>query len=175
MNYTFEHGFGESIQNIIQHADQLSEKLSTCTKIISEKLIQHHKLWCYDNTALPLSNYISELLLSQFNTPRPSLPAIALGHNDPLKATLTLQSFAQPEDILLILSGEDSIANQPLINHAQEYNMSLIEIGGSSPPLYDEHIVMGKNSKTEHQLENQIILIHQLCHAIESQLFGIHS
>jgi phosphoheptose isomerase len=173
MSYTFEHGFGESIQNIIHCADQLSEKLTSCATLISERLIEHHTLWCYDNTPLALSSYLSQLLLSQFNTPRPSLPAITLGHNNPQKAILTLQSLAQAEDVLLIFSCTNSTSNQSLLQHAQKQSMTLIDIGGSETPLYGQHIVLPINTKLEHQLESYLIIAHQLCHAIESQLFGI--
>jgi len=175
MSYTFELGFGESIQNTICCADQFSEQLASCVALISEKLIQHHILWSYDNTPLPLSEYFSQLLLAQFNTPRPSLPAISLRHNTPQKALLTLQSLAQTEDILLTFNSTSETDTSILIQYAQEQSMPLIEIGGNQVAHYEQHIVLPINTKTEHQLESYLIVIHQLCHAIESQLFGIQS
>lgn len=106
--------FAENIQTMIATSEALAEPIESAALTIVQGLIDDKKVLCAgDGAANALAGHFARLLLDQFETERPCLPALALQNDcSSLKASLQQQDYlarqvralGQEGDILFVLS-----------------------------------------------------------------------
>lgn len=109
------HLFSENIQTMIATGEALSAPIERAALTIVQALISDRKvLCCGEGSAQALASHFAQLLLDQFETERPCLPAcaldprpsglVALNKQHPDYLARQVRALGQEGDVLLVLS-----------------------------------------------------------------------
>lgn len=184
--------FTESIQTKINAADTLATPIAQASKIMSDALLDGHKiLSCGNGGSASDAIHFSGELLNRLEIERPSLPAIALvadistitaigndyDYNDIFSKQI--HALGQAGDILLALTTSGNSKNiLNAVEAAHERQMNVIALtgkdGGIIQSLLKEHDVEIRvpATRTMRIQETHILILHTLCDIIDQQLFG---
>lgn len=166
--------FGESIQQLIQCADGQQEAIVHAASILTDSLLNQHRIFCADRTSVNLGKHFVELLSVSEQSLRPSLPAIYVDdlhkRNGIDTITQRLNGLMQSGDSLVMFLDELDNDCDNVINTMSELHVNTIVISPQSSQHANENIVI--SGTTLQQLEQGLVITHQLCALIENQLFG---
>lgn len=185
--------FTDSIQTKIIAADVLVEPVVVAGNIIVESLLSNNKvLTCANGGSSSIAQHFVEIMLNQFSTERPSLPAISLVAN---AATLTaiaddfhyseifakqIEALGQPRDVLLVISPHGNSKNiLDAVEMAHARGLRVVALtGGDGGELA---LLLNINRDVEIRApsdvgpriqETHLLVIHALCDAIDQSLFS---
>ncbi|TNH03490.1 SIS domain-containing protein [Testudinibacter sp. TR-2022] len=184
--------FTESIQTQISATESLSESIVQASEMLVGCLLDGHKIIvCGNGRSNANAQFLVTNLLHRYHLERPSLPAILIGLDGALGASIIadnnpaqifLRQFecvAQPGDVLILLSPqgrEEAVLN--LIHAANSKELPIITLTGRQ----NDHIrgALGEDDldisipaqKEARIIENHLLVINILCDLIEHRLFS---
>ena len=179
--------FSENIQTMIAAGESLSGPLENAAFVIVNNLVSGGKVICVGEGATSaLASHFSQLLLDQFETERPCLPALALhNHNNSLQHShqqdylaRQIKALGQSQDVLLVVS---SSGNEPSLIKAVEAaltnDMKIIALtvdgsGELSGLLNQQDVELKVPAHRRARIfECYTFLLHTLCELIDMTLF----
>ena len=179
--------FSENIQTMIAAGESLAGPLENAAYVIVNNLVSGGKvICCGDGATNALAQHFAQLLLDQFETERPCLPALALqAHNDSLYHShqqdylaRQIKALGQENDVLLVISASGS---EPSLIKAVEAaltnDMKIIALtvdgSGELSGLLNQQDVELKVPAHRHSriFECYTFLLHSLCELIDMTLF----
>ncbi len=184
--------FTESIQTKIAAADVLPDTIARAAQLIVNTLLNGGKiLTCGNGGSASDAQHFSSELLNRYERERPSLPCISLTTDTSTITSIAndysfsqifakqIKGLGQPGDILFAFSTSGNSKNiTEAIRTALSKDMLIITCtgkdGGEIAGLISENDVeirVPSNSTARIQ-EVHLVIIHSLCDAIDSQLFG---
>jgi D-sedoheptulose 7-phosphate isomerase len=184
--------FNDSIQTKILALDNLAEHIVAAGKLMSQCLLDNHKiLSCGNGGSAADAQHFSAELLNRFETERPGLPAIALTTDTSAITSIAndysyneifskqVKALGQPGDILLAISTSGNSRNVvEAIHTAHDRKLFVIALtgreGGEIATLLqpkDTEIRVPSQTTSRIQ-ETHLLILHCLCDLIDHQLFG---
>ena len=179
--------FSENIQTMIAAGESLAGPLENAAYVIVNNLVSGGKvICCGDGATNALAQHFAQLLLDQFETERPCLPALALPqHNDSLYhnhqqdyLARQIKALGQQHDVLLVVSASGS---EPSLIKAVEAaltnDMKIIALtvdgnGELSGLLNQQDVELKVQSHRRARVfECYTFLLHTLCELIDMTLF----
>jgi len=178
--------FSENIQTMIAAGESLAGPLENAAYVIVNNLVSGGKvICCGDGATNALAQHFAQLLLDQFETERPCLPALALQqHNDSLYhnhhdyLARQIKALGQQHDVLLVISASGS---EPSLIKAVEAaltnDMKIIALtvdgdGELSGLLNQQDVELKVQSHRRARVfECYTFLLHTLCELIDMTLF----
>ncbi|HSG53661.1 MAG TPA: SIS domain-containing protein [Rheinheimera sp.] len=179
--------FSENIQTMIAAGESLAGPLENAAYVIVNNLVSGGKvICCGDGATNALAQHFAQLLLDQFETERPCLPALALQqHNDSLYhnhqqdyLARQIKALGQQDDVLLVVSATGS---EPSLIKAVEAaltsDMKIIALtvdgnGELSGLLNQQDVELKVQSHRRARVfECYTFLLHTLCELIDMTLF----
>jgi DnaA initiator-associating protein len=195
MHESIKASFTESIQIQIAAAEALPDAITHAAQAMVATLLQGNKILCCGNggSNANLQQFVS-CLINQFETERPSLPAMALS-SDPTTFTAVandyhyeevfskqVRAFGQQGDILLAVSTSGNSKNVlKAMEAAVTRDMTIIALtgkdGGEMAGLLGEHDVEVRipSQRTARIHEVHMVTLHCLCDLIDQVLFPSHA
>jgi DnaA initiator-associating protein len=183
--------FTESIQTKISAIDLLANPVEHAGMILVQTLLSDNKIFtCGNGGSASIAQYLSSLLINQYETERPSLPAIALTTNTSSLTAIAndynfddifakqLRALAHNNDVLIAISPTGNDRNViKSIEAAVSRDMPIIALtgddGGDIAGLLGENDVEIRvpSAKTARIHETHLLIVHSLCDLIDSTLF----
>lgn len=186
--------FTESIQIQIAAAQALPDAIMHAAQIMVASLLNGKKILCCGNGGSSANaQQFTSCLLNQFETERPSLPALALtADNTTLTAVANdhhyhdifakqVRAFGQAGDVLLAISTSGNSQNViKAVEAAVTRDMTIIALtgkdGGEMAGLLGENDVEIRipSHRTARIHEVHMLTLHCLCDMIDQVLFPLH-
>lgn len=181
--------FSENIQTMIATGESLSGPLENAALMIVQTLINGGKvICCGEGAAAALAGHFSQLLLDQFETERPCLPAFALQadnsnlrpQNQPNHDYLSRQvrALANSQDVLVVISltgSEQSLikaVEAALTNDMKVIALTVDNASELSGLLNQQDVELKVPvHRSARIFECYTFLLHCLCELIDSSLF----
>lgn len=172
--------------------DEQADAIAHAAMLMVDALVREHKLICCGNGASGANAqaFVSKML-NRFEHERPALPAMALAPDSVTLSALAQDNrltesfsrpflaFAQPGDILVVLSASANAANiLQVIQAAHDRGCPIIAItgggGGEVARLLGDQDVLIQipDHRTYRVHEAQLFTLHCCCALIDSTLFG---
>lgn len=185
--------FNDSIQTKIAASEALPEVIAKGAMMMIQTLIQGNKiLTCGNGGSAGDAQHFSSELLNRYERDRPSLPAIALTTDSSTITSIAndfsydevfskqVKALGQPGDILLAISTSGNSANViQAMQAALARDMTIVALtgkdGGEMAGLIGENDVEIRvpSQRTARIQEVHLLIIHNLCEAIDNTLFPI--
>lgn len=146
---------------------------------------------CAQDGALPLAQHAAAMFTGRFERARPPLPALALSpeagwpgafaQNTSAGQALVqqIQALGQPGDVLLMLSlGDDTSALQACVQAAHEKELTVVACLTHSDATLQSLLretdvaIVSPTQRLARVLEQQMLILHCLCDAVDAQLLG---
>lgn len=165
-----------------QCAEPLARSLTQAVQAAVACLTAGNKVVaCGPDGASALASHLTGLFLAGFERPRPPLAAIAVADQAGLTTVQQIHALGHPGDLLICLAlGSNSRATRNVIEAAQDKDMTVIAL----TPLGDQSVidllretdvlVALPGERIGRLLELQLLAVHCLCDAIDTQLLGEH-
>lgn len=183
--------FTESIQTKISAIDLLASPVDHAGMILVQTLLSDNKIFCCGNGgSASIAQYLSSLLINQYETERPSLPAIALATNTSSLTAIAvdynfddvfakqLRALAHNNDVLIAISPTGNDRNViKSIESAVSRDMPIIALtgddGGDIAGLLGDNDVEIRvpSARIARIHETHLLIVHALCDLIDSTLF----
>ncbi|WP_240224509.1 SIS domain-containing protein [Rheinheimera hassiensis] len=179
--------FSENIQTMIATGESLAGPLENAACVIVNNLISGGKIICCGEGATSaLANHFAQLLLDQFETERPTLPALALlPHNHSLQhchqqdyLARQIKALGQSNDVLLVISltgAEPSLikAVEAALTNDMKVIALTVDSSGELSGLLNQQDVELKVPvhRPARIFECYTFLLHSLCELIDMTLF----
>lgn len=179
--------FSENIQTMIAAGESLAAPLENAAYVIVNNLVSGGKVICCGNGATDaLAQHFCQLLLDQFETERPCLPAIALqSHNHSLQHShqqdylaRQIKALGQSTDILLVISLSGSepelikAVEAALTNDMKIITLTVDGSGELSGLLNQQDVELKVPAHRRSRIfECYTFLLHSLCELIDMTLF----
>ena len=182
----------DSMNKLSRLAKQQAESISHAAMIMVDALIHERKIICCGNGASGANaqSFVSKML-NRFEHERPALPALALAPDSVTLSALAQDNrltesfsrpflaFAQPGDVLLVLSATATAANILAIVHAaHERGCPVIAITGASGGEIsrllapEDALIQIPEHRAYRVHEAQLFTLHCCCALIDASLFG---
>ncbi len=185
--------FNDSIQTKIAASEALPEFIAKGAAMMIQTLIQGNKiLSCGNGGSAGDAQHFSSELLNRYERDRPSLPAVALTTDSSTITSIAndfsydevfskqVKALGQPGDILLAIS---TSGNSPNVIKAMQAalarDMTIVALtgkdGGEMAGFIGENDVEIRvpSQRTARIQEVHLLIIHNLCEAIDNALFPI--
>lgn len=165
-----------------QCAEPLARSLTQAVQAAVACLTAGNKVVaCGPDGATALTHHLTGLFLTGFERERPPLAAITVADQGALSAVQQIHALGHPGDLLICLVlGANSRAARTAIEAAQDKDMTVIAL----TPLSDNSVidllretdvlVALPGERIGRLLELQLLAVHCLCDAIDTQLLGEH-
>lgn len=186
--------FSENIQTMIATSEALAGPIEQSALVIVQSLISGGKvLCCGEGASASLAGHFSQLLLDQFQTERPCLPALALqadvsslqpGNQINVQyLARQIKALGQSTDVLLVISltgaeqslikaVESALTNDMKVIALIPDNMSPDNNGELSGLLNQQDVELKVTAHSPARLlECYTFLLHALCELIDLTLF----
>ncbi|WP_397472832.1 SIS domain-containing protein, partial [Rheinheimera sp.] len=179
--------FSENIQTMIAAGESLASPLENAAFVIVNNLVSGGKVICCGNGATDaLAQHFSQLLLDQFETERPCLPAVALqSHNHSLQHShqqdylaRQIKALGQSNDVLLVISLTGSepelikAVEAALTNDMKIIALTVDGSGELSGLLNQQDVELKVPAHRQSRIfECYTFLLHSLCELIDMTLF----
>lgn len=181
--------FSENIQTMIATGESLAQPLENAAFVIVNNLISGGKvICCGEGATAALAQHFSQLLLDQFETERPCLPAYALQpHNASLHngaqrdndyLARQIKALGQHDDVLLVISlsgSEPSLVKAveaALTNDMKIIALTVDNSGELSGLLNQQDVELKVPAHRSARIfECYTFLLHSLCELIDMTLF----
>lgn len=172
--------FFDSADLLNQSAEPLARALSQAVQAVVACLTAGNKLVaCGPDGAGALATHLAHVFLTGFERERPPLAAIAVADQGALTAVQQIHALGHPGDLLLTLAlGAQSRNTRAVIEAAQDKDMTVIAL----TPLGDQSVidllretdvlVALPSERAGRALELQLLALHCLCDAVDTQLLG---
>lgn len=182
----------DSMNMLARVAEEQAEAIEQAALVMVDALVQERKIICCGNGASGANaqSFVSKML-NRFEHERPALPAMVLAPDSITLSALAQDNrltesfsrpflaFAQPGDVLVILSASASAANLlNVVEAAHERHCPIIAITGSGGGevsrllnAQDVHIQIPEH-RTYRVHEAQLFTLHCCCALIDTALFG---
>ncbi|HCY61332.1 MAG TPA: phosphoheptose isomerase [Oxalobacteraceae bacterium] len=184
--------FRESAELKIQTASALAQPIAQAVELMFMALSNGNKiLACGNGGASAHAQYFAAALVDRFERERLPLPALALGANAVVLASIgndagfaelyskQVQAFGQPGDVLLaITGGGDTAGIAAAVDTALEREMRVVALTGKNGGAIGKQItdadvhISVPHERTARVLEVHLLTIHCLCDGIDVALFG---
>lgn len=172
--------------------EEQGASIEQAAMLMVDSLVQEKKLICCGNGASGANaqSFVSKML-NRFEHERPALPALALAPDSVTLSALAQDNrltesfsrpflaFAQPGDLLVVLSASATAANiLSVIHAAHERGCAVIAITGASGGevarlLREEDVLITVPAHRAYQVhEAQLFTLHCCCALIDAALFG---
>ena len=184
--------FTDSIQTKITAADMLAESIEKASTIMTQALLNGHKIMsCGNGGSASDAQHFSAELLNRYMRERPSLPGLALSTDT---STITsigndysfdeifskqVRGLGQPGDVLFAISTSGNSKNVCLaIEAAHDRNITVVALTGKdgglmAPMLLDDDVEIRVPSDVTPRIqETHLLVLHILCDLIDETLFG---
>jgi D-sedoheptulose 7-phosphate isomerase len=171
--------FFDSADLQYQTAETLSRPLAEAAAALHGAITAGGKVMVAGQAqAAALAGHAAALLVGRFERERPPLAALALGANG--NAAKQLQALGHPGDALLLLDAGDGDAQgaRAAIEAAHAKEMTVVLIAGSAAQALREALaetdvmIAVPHERAVRVLELQLLALHCLCDAIDTQLMG---
>jgi len=182
----------DSMSMLSRLAEEQADAISQAAMIMVDALIHERKIICCGNGASGANaqSFVSKML-NRFEHERPALPALALAPDSVTLSALAQDNrltesfsrpflaFAQPGDVLVVLSATASAANIiSIVQAAHERGCPVIAITGASggdvarllTPA--DVLIPVPEHRTYRVHEAQLFTLHCCCALIDTSLFG---
>lgn len=167
--------FFESADLQYQTAESLSRPLVQAATALLGSITGGGKVLVHGaGQAGALAAHVAGLLGGRFERERPPLAALAL---DGVRALSQIQALGHPGDVLLlVLAGEGGGA--AAVDAAHEKDMTVVALCGLAEPALRERLgeadvlIAVPHERAIRVLETQLLALHCLCDAIDTQLMG---
>ncbi|MGR3807868.1 D-sedoheptulose-7-phosphate isomerase [Pasteurella testudinis] len=187
-----KNAFTESIQTQISATESLSDTIVQASEMLVDCLLSGHKIIvCGNGRSNANAQFLVTNLLHRYHLDRPSLPALLIGLDGALGASIIadnnpsqifirqFECVAQQGDILILLSPQGrEEALLSLIHAANSKELAVITLTGRQ----NDHIrgALGEDDldisipaqKEARIIENHLLVINILCDLIEHRLFS---
>ena len=179
--------FTENIQTMIAAGESLAGPLENAAYVIVNNLVSGGKvICCGDGATNALAQHFAQLLLDQFETERPCLPALALqAHNDSLYHShqqdylaRQIKALGQENDVLLVISASGSepslikAVEAALTNDMKIIALTVDGSGELSGLLNQQDVELKVQAHRRARIfECYTFLLHTLCELIDMTLF----
>ena len=173
--------FFESADLQYECAETLSRQVVDATQSLLNTLTAGGKVLLFGaGAASGLASHLHRLLVGRFERERPPLAAVLLQESAEL-ATAQLLALAQPGDALLFIddpahASPDSAASCAEAAHQREAHVVLISksrpAAWPDPLLETDVRVTLPHLRPARVLEAQLLVLHALCDALDTQLLG---
>lgn len=194
INRTIQAHFAESIQTKIVAAEALPEVIEKAATLLSETLIQGHRiLICGNGGAAALAQIFASHLLNKYETNRPALPAIAITADSALVSAIAsdshfdeiyarqISALAQSGDVLFVISHGGNSRNMiRAVETALSKSINIVALngvdGGELAGLLgsDDIEIRAPSDKGSRIEEIHLLVINCLSDLIDQQLFPQH-
>ncbi|PQA41609.1 D-sedoheptulose-7-phosphate isomerase [Amnimonas aquatica] len=182
----------DSMTMLARLAEEQSGTISQAAMLMVDALVQERKLICCGNGASGANalSFVSKLL-NRFEHERPALPALALAPDSITLSALAQDNrltesfsrpflaYAQPGDVLVVLSASANAANiLSVIQAAHERHCPVIALtgnhGGEVARLLEPQDVLIQlpEHRSYRVHEAQLFTLHCCCALIDTALFG---
>ncbi len=182
----------DSMNMLSRLAEEQADSISHAAMIMVDALIHERKIICCGNGASGANaqSFVSKML-NRFEHERPALPALALAPDSVTLSALAQDNrltesfsrpflaFAQPGDVLLVLSATATAANILAIVHAaHERGCPVIAITGASGGEIsrllapEDALIQIPEHRAYRVHEAQLFTLHCCCALIDASLFG---
>lgn len=175
--------FFDSADALNQAAEPLARALSLAAQAMVTCLTAGHKvLSCAPDGAGALAAHATQLLLSGFERERPPLAALTvIDQGASASAVQQIRALGHPGDLLLCLAlAAEPRATRAVIDAAHDNDMSVLVLAppsaaGALDLLHETDVQIELPSERLGRLfELQLLALHCLCDAIDTQLLGDH-
>lgn len=179
--------FSENIQTMIAAGESLAAPLENAAFVIVNNLVSGGKvICCGDGATQALAQHFSQLLLDQYETERPCLPALALQiHNNSLQynhqqdyLARQIKALGQSNDVLLVISVTGSepalikAVEAALTNDMKVIALTVDGSGELSGLLNQQDVELKVPAHRRARIfECYTFLLHSLCELIDMTLF----
>jgi D-sedoheptulose 7-phosphate isomerase len=183
--------FRDSAELKIQAASVLAQPIAQAVELMFMALSNGNKiLACGNAGAAAHAQYFAAALVDRFERERLPLPAMALGADAVVLASINaagsneiyskqVQAFGQPGDVLLVITGGGEMAGiTAAVDTALEREMRVVALTGKNGTAIgkqitdaDVHIAV-PHERMARILEVHLLTIHCLCDGIDVALFG---
>jgi D-sedoheptulose 7-phosphate isomerase len=184
--------FNEHLDVVIRSIEPLTPLLESAGIQLVNTLLGENKILCCASASLsPLADLFSSYVMNRFLQDRPGFPVVNLNADTSLIHAMAsdnhyndiyakqIIALGQPGDMLVLFSMDKSTAILQAIKAAHDRQMGVLAITGGNngdvaallEPNNIELLVPDFNPARV--LETQVVLIHQLCHLLDMQIFGI--
>lgn len=184
--------FFDAADLLNQSAQALSTSIAQAVAAVVGCLTSGGKiLTCAQEGAQPLAEHAAAVLLGRFERSRPPLPALALAPHASWPGTTgqaphtglalvqQVQALCQPGDVLLMIGlGEDSPALRACAQAAHDKDLTLVALlthgdGELAGMLRETDVaIVIPTQRLARVLEQDLLILHCLCDAIDAQLLG---
>lgn len=169
--------FFESADLQYQTAESLSRPLVQAATALLGSITGGGKVLIHGaGQAGALATHAAGLLGGRFERERPPLAALAL---DGVRALSQIQALGQPGDaLLLMLAGDGQAEVAAAVDAAHEKDMTVVALCGLAEPALRERLgeadvlIAVPHERAIRVLETQLLALHCLCDAIDTQLMG---
>ena len=183
--------FHDSMQILMQSAEQLTEIIAQASDLLVQCLLNNNKiLSCGNGGSAGDAMHFSSELLNRFESERPSLPAIALSTDINTITAIAndyryedifskqIKALGHHGDVLLAISTSGNSKNIiEAIHAAHQRDMSVIALTGNNGgeiakilSASDVNICVPA-TRTARIQEAHLVIIHSLCDMIDKELF----
>ncbi len=174
--------FFDSADALNQAAAPLARALSLAAQAMVTCLTAGHKvLSCAPDGAGAMAAHATQLLLSGFERERPPLAALTVAEHGTASAVQHIRALGHPGDLLLCLAiGAEPRATRAVIDAAHDNDMSALVLAPASAAsaldvLRETDVLIELPGERLGRLfELQLLALHCLCDAIDTQLLGEH-
>ena len=182
----------EAVDSAAANIELISNQLSVACNLITETLLNDHKLIiCGNGHAAPIASLLTTCLMHQQEFERPSLPAINISVDSTTMSAIAsdgnhhqvyskqIRAIGNSGDTLIALSIDGNCSNiVQAIQTAHEKEITVVTLigfmnGNISAVKYGDDIeVQLSATSVARAMESQLLAVNAMCHQIESQLFG---
>ena len=188
MTDPIKENYTESIQTKIAAAEALPDAIHTAAQMLTICLLNGHKVMaCGNGPSSALAQLFISELVNCYETPRPSLPGLAL---TPDMATISaiatdhgfeevyakqIRALGQPGDILVVITTTGN--SRSLIEAALSRDMTIIVLGGGDGGEIagllgpNDVEIRVPSARRPRILEVNLLTLHCLCDLIDQTLF----
>ena len=188
MTDPIKENYTESIQTKIAAAEALPDAIHTAAQMLTICLLNGHKVMaCGNGPSSALAQLFISELVNCYETPRPSLPGLAL---TPDMATISaiatdhgfeevyakqIRALGQPGDILVVITTTGN--SRSLIKAALSRDMTIIVLGGGDGGEIagllgpNDVEIRVPSARRPRILEVNLLTLHCLCDLIDQTLF----
>jgi D-sedoheptulose 7-phosphate isomerase len=187
-----EQHFIDSADLSYQAAQQLGKPLAAAVQAVLVCVTSGGKvLACGNGGCSALAQYFASAFVGRFERERPELAAVALSTDSAMRTAVVgeqgflaacarqVRALGNPGDVLLVLSPDGQCMNlQAAIAAAHEREMVVVGIVGSgggrmAQVLRDTDVRIDiPHERAARVLELQLLALHGLCDAVDTQLLG---
>ncbi len=182
----------DSTSMLTRLAEEQADTISQAAMIMVDALIHERKIICCGNGASGANaqSFVSKML-NRFEHERPALPALALAPDSVTLSALAQDNrltesfsrpflaFAQPGDVLVVLSATATAANiLAIVQAAHERDCPIIAITGASGGEIarllkpEDALIQIPEHRAYRVHEAQLFTLHCCCALIDASLFG---